>query len=93
MENFDFGSLAGTAAGGGTVAVMAKFYLQRTLTQLDSVAKTMHSIKEELAGIAVKLEAIEKNDEIIRIHDRKIAKLEAKINGSYPPRFAEENRV
>lgn len=80
--DFDMGSLLGSASGGGLVVVLAKLYLQRAFTELDQVVKTMHRVKEDLAAITVKLESIEKNDEIIRIHDRKIAKIEARLNNN-----------
>lgn len=83
MHEVDFGSLLGTAlggfGGGGVVVFIAKTYLSRTLKELDGVIVAMHSVKEQLAMIAVKLAKIEENDKLLREHDRKIAALEAKV--------------
>jgi len=82
LLEIDYSSLIGSAAGGGGVALLAKLYLQRAIKELDSTVATMQIIKEQLAGIAVTLDKMEKNDDIIRIHDRKIAFLESRM-GSF----------
>ncbi len=82
-HNIDIGSLLGTAlggmGGGGAVVFIAKAYLARTLRELDDVVSAMKQVQRELAAITVKLEKIEKNDEIIRRHDRQIAALESQV--------------
>lgn len=83
MNHIDIGSLIGTAmggmGGGGAVVFMAKAYLARTLAELDDVVLAMRHVQKELAAITVKLEKIEKNDELLRKHDRQIAALESKV--------------
>jgi hypothetical protein len=79
MEHLDLSSILGSTAGGGVVAVMAKLYLQRALKDLEDVVKTMVEIKQELASRGVRLDRVERNEETIRVHDRKIAALESKV--------------
>lgn len=81
MQFVDFNSLIGSATGGGVVALMAKMYLEKAFQELETVIVTMHTIKEDLAAIAVKLERIEQNDEIIRKHDREISALNTRVFG------------
>ena len=77
MHDFDFSSLFGSAAGGGAVVILARAYLQRAFSELDGLVKAMQSVQKELALIALKLEKIEKVDETLRDHDRKLTTLEA----------------
>mgnify|MGYP003652395033 CR=1 FL=1 len=77
--DLDLSSLLGSTAGGGMVTIMAKLYLQRSLKDLENAVKTLQEIKIELASRGARMDLIEKNEETIRIHDRKIAALESKV--------------
>jgi hypothetical protein len=78
--NFDFGSMIGSSAGGALVVFLAQFYFQRCFKEMDNVIKSMNEVKSQLAAVAVKIANAEGNDQIIRSHDRKIAKLEERLN-------------
>ena len=82
MEHLDLGSIVGTVAGGGGVAFIAKIYIKRTLTRFDNLIESIVNIEKELAGFTAKLEKIDKNEEIIRFHDRKIVALETRFGES-----------
>lgn len=83
IDQIDIGSLLGTAvggmSGGGAVILVAKAYLTRALKELDDVVHAMREVQRELAAITVKLDKIEKNDEMIRRHERQIITLEAQM--------------
>jgi len=68
----DLSSIMGSASGAAIVVLLAKFYLQGIMQDLEDVVKAMHQIKEDLVRVTVKLDQIEKKDEI---HDQKIASL------------------
>ena len=69
-------SLLGSAAGGGTVVLLAKLYLQRAFKDLNDVVQSMHEVHKELALIAEKLKVVEENDKILRDHETRIVLLE-----------------
>jgi hypothetical protein len=76
-------ALAGSALSGALITAMAKAFLSRSLKDLDGVVSKISEIKEQLAGIAVKLETASKESELLHEHDRKIAAMEQLVYGSY----------
>lgn len=80
IEQIDLGSLLSSLGGGSIVVGAARLYFSRLLRELDDTVKSLVEVEKTLAIVLVKLKKIEQNDNIIRIHDRKIAKLEEKIS-------------
>jgi len=76
FDELSISSILGSAAGGGTVVILAKLYLQKTFKDLEIVVRTMHEVQRDLATIAVRLEKIEKYDGMLLEHEKKIAVLE-----------------
>lgn len=72
-------SLLGSAAGGGTVVLLAKLYLQRAFQDLNDVVQSMHEVQKELALIAEKLKVVDQNDKVLRDHETRIVVLERSI--------------
>lgn len=79
--DFDLSSMIGSSVGGALVVFLAQFYFQRCFKEMDQVVASMHQIQTDLSAVAVKIKNAEENDAIIRIHDRKIAKLEERLGG------------
>jgi len=84
VDKIDLGALFGSAAGGSMAILFAKAYLQRALKEIDQTVKSLQKVKEEIAVIMIKLEITEKNEDVMRDHDRKIARLEAHVFGMNP---------
>lgn len=84
--DFELKSLVDSAAGGGVVAIMAKLYLQGAakkmgdmVVSIGEMVITLGKMEKEMAVVVEKLKRIQKIDDTIGIHDRKIATLEAKM--------------
>lgn len=65
---------------GSVTASIAKFYIGRSVNQLDDIVTKIAEIKEELSGIKAHLVHLEKIQERILEHESKIAVLDAKLH-------------
>lgn len=65
----------------GILIAFAGAFLKKSFQTLDELVVKIGEIKEQLAGIVVKLANLEISDEMLREHDRKIAGLEAVVYG------------
>ncbi len=71
--------LVGSLGGGGIVAAIAKWLIQRALSDFENICKRIKEIDTSLAVLATKLDNLSKFDELLHTHDRQIASLEAKV--------------
>lgn len=77
--DIQFDSILSALLGGGLSTMLAKAFISKSLNELEEVASKVSDIKNELSAIAVKLEIMEKDREIILKNDRKIAAIENEI--------------
>lgn len=78
--DFDFmmNALTGLLSGGITASI-AKFYILRSVEQLDSIGEKIQEIKQELVAIGVKLEHLDSLQMKLMEHDSKIAVLQSRM--------------
>lgn len=69
-------TLMGGGVGGSLVIFLAKLYLTQAFSQLKTTVQSLNAIERKLAGIAITLQKIEKIDDLVRNHEKKIAILE-----------------
>lgn len=78
MQPVDWSAVLSTAAGGGTVLLLAKFILDRALSDLAELTRKVEDALMRLSAINVKLEAVERLRTTVTEHDRQIAVLDAR---------------
>lgn len=79
----DMNAVLGTVATSIVIAFLARTYIMRSAKELDEAVDGLSLVRQELAVVATKLQGVEKCLELVLEHDRKIAKLEARVfNGS-----------
>ena len=66
----------------GLSAAACKFFIQKSLSDLETAIKEIGKIKQDLSAIAVRLEGVDRYQDMALHHDRKISALEASFNGS-----------
>lgn len=72
-------SLLTTALSGGIAASIARFFITKSLKDLEHVIEKISEIRVELASITVKLRDHERERETIQRHDKQIAVLETNL--------------
>ena len=72
-------SIVSAVLGGALTTALAKAFIARSLDELDEVVTKIGEINTQLAAIAVKIELVDRDREIILKHDRKIAALENQV--------------
>lgn len=89
--DLDWQAFAGTLLGGSLAVGIAKHFLATAITRLDALPDKLAEIKAQLSVISVKLEALDKMQESLHEHDRKIMALELKGTGRVSPRRPDAN--
>ncbi len=65
--------------GGALTSALAKAFIAKSLAELDAVVAKIGEINVQLASIAVRLEAIDKDHDLLLRHDRKLAVVENEV--------------
>ncbi len=90
IEAVNWDAVATGFGGCALSAALARSYITRSLRQLDEVATRVAGIKEQLAAVSVKLDAIDNQANLLTDHDRKIVAMEAAVYGG---RFAKTRNI
>lgn len=81
MPDFHLDAFISSMAGCALAIALAKVFLQRLMREFDRVLERVDKINSELAVIAVRLESIDRDNILVKEHDRKIAAMEQVIHG------------
>lgn len=75
--HLDISALIGSLTSGAAVILLAKLYLQRASNDLENVISQMQEVQTHLATVAIRLETLQRLEETIQDHEKKIAVLES----------------
>ncbi len=79
MEHLD--AILNAILGSAIASWFAKAYISKSLKNLDELSEKVTKISMEISAIVVKLGISEKNNDMVLVHDRKIAAMENELYG------------
>lgn len=80
IEQVDWDSVISATAGGAAAVATFKAFLSKSLREIEQNTEKLQESQMALHALSTKLETFEKIPGILHEHDRKIAKIEARLD-------------
>lgn len=80
IEGVDWDTVLSASCGGAAAVATFKAFLSRSLEEISRNTEKLQQSQLALSAITAKLESFEKIPEVLLEHDRKIARLEARLD-------------
>ncbi len=74
--------ISSAIAGAGLSAALAKAFIAKSLKDLEHAVTKIVEIQTQLATIAIRLESLDKSNDLLHKIDRKVVALETKVYGN-----------
>lgn len=82
MDQHHVEIVSSAIAGAGLSAALAKAFIAKSLKELETTVEKISHIQTQLAAIAVRLEGLDKSQDLVHKIDRKVIALETKLYGA-----------